>query len=460
MRTQSPFANVRSGVDWRALTRPAATSLLLLALGGCGAVADGDDASLDPAEDSTGEAGLGTAARAITHGDLVPGNFKEVVRIGGSCTATKLTGANKLLTAAHCIGNELAKTMAVSTSNDGINDANPLHIQSILIHPSFKLRTLPANPDPFPNSFEVYDVAVINFSASDTNVSSIVGMPLPSTETPPSLPLSGTSYGFGCDTDDATRPAASQHGGKRQSGFFNLASALDHDLSSSGPDVVCSGDSGGPLMSNTDGTVIGVLDAGPSGTSSFWSRTGNVRNWILNPSAGNDPALFTTSSSLFFINNKKEQDSKGLRTPGLCMVTNSNVLNPPTATGVVLDRCSDPIGHLTGKGSGWISYAPSTNGRFVLFNRATGQCLQPSGSATGADLQTVACNITAPTATQKWVYTTSARAGIYPTLRIKNDSTQMCISTEGGLTKAGTKVEQASCDDGIDDSVQSWVATR
>ena len=460
MRTQRPFADVRSCIAWRVLTQPAAKSLLLFALCGCGAVAEGDDASLDPATDSTGEAGLETTARAITHGDLVPGNFKEVVKIDGTCTATKLKGVNKLLTAAHCILNELAQTMKVSTNNEGTNDANPLHVQSILIHPSFKLRTLPDSDDPFPNSQEVYDIAVVSFASTDTNVSSITGLSLPSNETPPTNPTTATSYGFGCDDDDASRAMASKHGGKRQSGFFNLSGTLDHDLTSSGPDVVCEGDSGGPLLSNTDASIIGVVDAGSS-TRSYWSRTGNVRNWILNATRGNDASLFANSNFLFFMTNRKvNNDGKGARSLGLCMVANSNVLNPATPTSVILGRCSDPIGHLTQQGSGWTSLSTTPAGRFVIFNRATGQCLQPNGAASGADLQAVTCNIGSPTPSQKWTYTTASRGGIYPTLRIKNDSTGMCISTEGGGTAAGSKVEQATCDNGADDSVQSWVATR
>jgi hypothetical protein len=92
-------------------------------------------------------------------------------------------------------------------------------------------------------------------------------------------------------------------------------------------------------------------------------------------------------------------------------------------------------------------------------SRATGQCLQPTGTTSGSDLQTVACNITAPTNSQKWFYTTSG-ASPFPTLRIKNHSTNLCISTDGGGTSAGTKVEQATCDAGANDSIQSWVATK
>src|SRR5215510_5804548 len=118
MRTTGPFTHVRSSVSWHSLTTTAAMTALLLALGGCGAAADGD-ISLDPETNSAGETGLATTARDITHGDLVPGNFKEIVKIDQTCTATKLKGVNKLLTAAHCIIDELATTMKVSTNNEG-----------------------------------------------------------------------------------------------------------------------------------------------------------------------------------------------------------------------------------------------------------------------------------------------------------------------------------------------------
>jgi hypothetical protein len=444
MRTKTLFGNVHSVLN-RYWLAPSTAALLMGALGGCGASTEGSEATLDAEDD------LVTVGQDITGGDLVPGNFTGVVKTD-TCSAVKLTGSRKFLTAAHCILNELATKINIFTANDGVGGKIELAIPSggIQIHPSWKMRF-------GSNSFDVYDIATIT---TTTDVDAFQSLPLPAGESPPTVPSTATGYGFGCDNNDSTRPAADRHGGKRQSGFFNLTGGtLDHVLTSSGPDALCSGDSGGPLMSNTDGTVIGIADAAGLGISA-WSRVGNVRSWIKNPKPGNDPSLFTASSDLFFMHNKKLPDDPEPRPKGLCMVAKSATHDPGVSVDVSIDKCSDPFGKLTGKGSGWTSLATNTAGRFLIVNRATGYCLQPKGAASGSNLQVATCDFGFNLPAQKWFYSTSAGGGLFPTLRIKNHSSNLCITTENGGTAANTNVEQATCDANANDSVQSWVATR
>ncbi len=424
--------------------RAVAASALASVLYGCGAAAEEqDEPSVEVEAEPAGEADLGTAVQRITGGTLVTG-FSSVVKIvqgGSSCTASKLMGTNKFLTAAHCISNPLATSLTLLPNADGSSGQIPLSIPSggFQIHPSYTLRN-------GVGAFSVYDIAVVTTTTPTPN---IVGLQLPSSESPPPVPSSTTGIGFGCDNSDST------HTGKRQSGAFDLTGGtLDHVLTSSGPDTVCPGDSGGPLLSNADGSIIGVTDL-VGGNLSAWSRTASIRSWIIDPKPGNDPSLFQNTGDLFFMHNKKVNGVP----IGLCMVANSNIRNPPSPVSVLLDKCSDPFGRITGKGSGWTIVSVAPAGRFVIMNRATSQCLTPSSTSTGADLQAATCDFTFNTSLQKWFFTRSA-ASPFATVRIKNHSTNHCMSTDGAGTALGTKIEQALCDAGLNDSVQSWVATK
>jgi hypothetical protein len=456
MRTKVVFGGVSSLTSRRRLAQTVVAGLFGSALSGCGAAAEGDDSSLDEEVERADEGELGAAALAITGGTLTT-SFKSSVRVrsiagGESCTATRLQGTNKFLTAGHCIENVLATSITIFPDAEGSTPKTlTVPAGGIQVHPSFRMKTVGTT---FPNSLDTYDAAVIT---TTTPIDAFVGpgLALPTNESPPTLPLTGTGIGYGCDTSLTT----DTHEGKRQSGQFTVSTGSQnhHDLLTTGPAVGCEGDSGGPLISNVNGALIGINDAGGTGTGTFWSRTASIRNWINNPKPGNDSSLLTVSNFLFFMHNKKD----GSVPRGLCMVANSNVLNTPGPVSVQLDFCSDPIGHLTGKGSGWTTFSTSPAGQFVIMNRATGLCLQPGGPAAGADLQVATCNLGAPTELQKWSFVNTASAGTFSTLRIKNRSTALCISTDSSGTNVGTKVEQATCaNSSTNDSVQSWVATR
>lgn len=437
MTAKSLLDHVRSVKNRHWLANEAAAILLGGALWGCGAAPELDDLSPE-VED---EVELGTAEQSITGGVLTGDSFASTVKItqsGQSCSAFKLEGTNKFVTAAHCI---ISTTGSVSmiADDDGVSGAVTLSIPSggIQIHPSFTLRN-------GSNTQDVYDVATIT---TTTATPAIFGLQIPANEAPPTLPISGTGIGYGCDTTPG-----STNGGKRQFGQFDITGSGDHVIRSAGPDAVCSGDSGGPVISNVDGRVLGVTDAAGFGVS-IWSRVASIRNWIVNPVPGNDPSLFANSNFLFFMHRKVVSGVPS----GLCIAANSNVLNPPSPVAVRLEKCSDPIGNITGKSTGWTSFGTTPSGRFVLLNRGTNLCLQPNGSSTGSVLQAVTCNISSPTANQKWFYERSP-GGV---LRIKNHSTNLCVSTASGGTSAGTNLVQATCDAGTTaDSVLSWVATR
>jgi hypothetical protein len=439
------------------LAQTVAAGVLGGALFGCGAAAE-DELSLEETEaGQAGEADLGTSASAITSGTLTT-SFDSVVKIiqDAPCTATKLKGTNTFLTAAHCISNEVARLVTMVPNADGSTGQVSLSIPSggIQKHPSFKLRTTTAGV--VPNTFDSYDIAVITTTTPTPN---IVGLELPANESPPPVPSTATGIGYGCD--QSLNPDT--RNGKRQSGAFDLiGGTLDHVLTSTGPDTLCFGDSGGPLLSNANGSIIGIADVFSQTGLSGWSRTASVRSWIKNPKPGNDASLFQNSGDLFFMHNKLVpiSNSTDRIRNGLCMVANSNVRNAPGPVSVLLDKCSDPFGRITGKSSGWTIVSASPAGRFVVMNRATSLCLAPIGTTSGSDVQAVACDFNFNTALQKWFFTTSGAGSTFPTLRIKNHSTNLCLRSDGAGTSVGTKVEQLTCDAGANDSVQSWVATK
>jgi len=443
--SESRFLDVRSATAATWLAR-AAAGLILGALGGCSGEGEWGDVDAELAEDET----FGSVEQAITRGELVPGNFTSVVKIEisdeGFCTASKLKGTNKFLTAAHCIDNENPGTIDIILGNNGVSDRRTLTVPNgnVQVHPSFKLRTVGTT---FPNQLDVYDVAIIT---TTTATADITGLSLPSNQTPHAVPSNATGYGFGCDLNPG-----STNEGKRQSGFFALRS---HPLDLSGTgDELCSGDSGGPLLSSIDASIVGVAEAGPLDGTSYWTRTGNVLGWLANPKPGNDPSLFTTSGDIYFYHNKKA--GTPLRPTGRCLVANSNTNPPQGNPGVLVSTCSDPFGKLTGKGSGWTALATTPAGQFTIVNRATGYCLAPGSNLAGSNLQVFPCN---GSNAQKWSFVRTTAAGAaFATLRVKNLSSGMCITTEGGSTVADAIAEQGTCvSNNTNDSVQSWVASR
>lgn len=435
------LAGVRPLNSWRGLRQAATVSLLGTGLWGCGAPIEGDEPAM-ATQAEPGDTDWGMLEQAITGGTFTTaiGAVIKITQSGTPCTATKLDGTNKFLTAAHCIINEAATALTAFTGADGISGQISLSIPSrgIQIHPSFKLTgDLDQSND--------YDVAVI----TTTTPTSIPGMRLPIDSTPPAIPSTVVGVGYGCDNQNPS------NNGRRQFGFFELTGGgLSHTLTSSGPDVVCSGDSGGPLFTGAN-TIVGNFNAGPLGNTSIFSRIGNVVQWIRDPKPGNDPSLFQRSViDLFFMHNKKV----GTFPEGYCMVADSDVRNPPRPVNVILDKCSDPFGQITKKSSGWTMLSVPPAGRFALINRGTGFCLAPSSTSSGADLQVVACDLNFNTNLQKWHFTRTA-ASPFATLRIKNHATNLCVRTAAGGTSLGTRVEQITCDGGGNDSVQSWVAT-
>lgn len=430
-----PVNDTRPATSRRWLATKKAASLLAGALCACGAAAEEDELLL------AGEDALGTAVQAITNGDLTGETFKAVVKIiedetGQECTATKIE-TNKFLTAAHCISSATGNVMGMIADDDGVTGEVTLDIPAggFRRHPSWDLRN-------GSNIQDVYDVAVVTTTTSTSTIPIIQNT---TSQAPPTIPtIALTAIGYGCDN-------TSNDDGQRQLGILDLGGGNDHVIRSSGPDATCSGDSGGPYL-GTDGKIIGVVDAGNFGVSVF-SRTGNIRAWINNPVPGNDSSLFGVGNTLFFMLRKAVSSVPS----GLCMVANSNVFQPPNPVSVQIDRCSDGLGKITGKSSGWILLNDSSTpaNRFSLMNQATAGCLTPNGSSSGSVLRSVPCTSPIPSS-QQWFFTVSSGS-----LRIKNQSSNLCISTANSGTSAGTNVVQATCDAGTaTDSVLSWMATR
>lgn len=449
---------------------------LFTLLPACSGLAEGELAEEDyapqEAEDQAqgqDDVELGALEQPITGGSLTT-SFASVLKLKASnrnttCTVLKVAPF-KFVTAAHCIdANEEGFITQLTLITDAAGAGGPgnevvLQIPTggVQIHPSFKLMNT------FLQAFDYYDVATI----TTTTTTSPQGIPIPlSNNTPPSLPIATTVVGFGCDLR-----AGSTNGGKKQSAQFSINIGTDNDggvahhifrSNNGGATVGCEGDSGGPALSNTDATVVGLVLSGeqfiPSEqqTTTSFLRVSNVSGWINKPHPGNDPSLFsaTATNDLYFIHNKLRVLDPP--TPlGLCMAAAGTSLESP----VILHHCADPFGHLTGNPPAWTvtPVSASAPGRFLILNRRVrNSCLAPGNATNNSNLELQACDFN--NNNQKWYFALNTST-TPPTLRIKNHATDLCVRSENNSTALGTAVEQSTCDAGAANSGASWVATR
>jgi hypothetical protein len=257
--------------------------------------------------------------------------------------------------------------------------------------------------------------------------------------------------GFGIDALDPS------HTGQQQSGQF-LLELLNgtHTMTDRGAPTMNEGDSGGPGVTNTDGTIIGVMGEGAE-NQTYFQRMSNVIGWVNNPVPGNDDSLFQTGGTLYFMHHK--QATGGFI--GSCMASSAN---SGTNVPVELAQCTDVRGLLNGgRAPGW-AVVPVAAGGFAIINAATGGCLAPPNGAANANLRLETCSTNFSNARQRWSFLRAENpSGTFRVLRIRNESSGLCIRSEVDRTALGSLVEQTPCDAGTSaqaNAGQSWIATR
>lgn len=254
-------------------------SAAIYGIAGCGSALSSEEVADELGQPITG----GTAF--IEAQNVGPINNTVVKLLG--CTGTKI-GARRFLTAAHCVttlqpGQQIAVTNGIS-GNFELASTATLEVSQVHRHPTYF---------PNPNGHLSYDIALIDVVGLSPQLPTLAANSFNVPYVQPGI--TGFLNAYGCDLNSA-------NDGKKQYATFpttirnNLAldtfwfwSKADKPPNPNPEVQVCPGDSGGALFINTNNTwwIAGIVTGGgvdPQGNpGSSFARTGNVRQWLLNP---------------------------------------------------------------------------------------------------------------------------------------------------------------------------------
>lgn len=385
----------------------------LLSLAGCAAPVEGRGEDLE---------NISETDEPITRGTLVhhldPVAVKMIFSGGVWCSGTKI-GAQRFLTAAHCLDGVVPNSNVMITNEDSGTGGGVFTITNVHIYP-----TQPANLP----SGHATDIGMIDVQQESPGIP--VWTAIRAEYVPDDLP-DGWVTAFGCDLDNPS------NGGKKQ--FAHFTTAFNDDPASSAgyiyalgdPDpAVCSGDSGGPLYFQNGQVweLAGVVSAGNNNTESWFTRIGRVRNWIANP-----------------VSNDFRNGAMG----SLLNRTGNNCITPRTSPEVaVLSYCD--LRDIPNDPQYWRLLGNSSNG-FKIENVETGKCLK----ATSTYATFASCNSTSTDLLWKFVLPVNANGATY--YRIQNQSgSQRCI-TPSGSSSNGAYLALTTCSTSLFPNNQSFV---
>jgi hypothetical protein len=400
----------------------------------CGA--DGQDA-----------AELESVTEPITGGGLPSSPFSSVVYYNNHCTATKI-GPRTFLTAGHCLDGLISAsnpnpTLTMTKAADGVSDIVSVGLVHAYHHPSRVSLMIQS-----PQWQSHYDAAVLEV---DSDTPTFATSPVNSIRFADGF--QGNLLGYGCDE---TNPS---HSGKKQNATISAITLHDMlvDYPSQPVDYLadvyahfvqfentsgislCPGDSGGPTFRNSNNAVAGISSSRDTSPAtgrviSHITRTGNIREWILNPVENS----FQVGSGGFFLN----------AWAGKCVGDYSS--------GVLSTFCSAPS--QTTDVQYWTLGTHPAFGYFEIVNGNTGECLTRLAN-NGTD--TRACT---GIAAQAWRFNELAA---YPPFSVPGqqstfkyygveNGTGWCLTPDGSQAQATAIVTQPCSNT----TAQSWVFTQ
>lgn len=364
-----------------------------------------------------------TGGTPVTNVDPYDGVVRITSTVGG-CTASKI-GARRYLTAAHCLVPLTAgDQIRIATSPAG----TPLTTYTLTrtdVHPSYLL-----------GIGRTYDVGVFEISSEPAGVRTLTlrASYVPAGER-------GIMVGHGCDNTSADD-------GTKQDAPVQAAGQADPDIAThsltnlSSTVASCSGDSGGPFLIRTgigsgpweitgvNQRHVGEITNPPDVIStSFWTRTGNIRQWIVNPGVNS----FANGSVGTFLSG----DS------GKCLGVGGGSTEPDARVAqFYCDGRQQPFDNqywrLQSIGGGF----------FVIVNTKSNLCLGVGGGSTedGAVIAQYGCDPTpTPTENQAWRFVFSRDGGGGGYYQVRNGKSGKCIGIDGGSNNNGATASQFTC---------------
>jgi V8-like Glu-specific endopeptidase len=363
---------------------------------------------------------LQTIDEAITGGTLITGAADNplgaadaTLRIStGPCTGTKVS-SKRILTAQHCIpGVVVGSDIRVTNSVSGAFPATPLKITAIHRYP-----TQPANFD----SGHWVDAALIDVDKT---------LPGPSIGVRTTLVgemEKGTGIGYGCDAEDPSHDGKKQHGVFHTQRWLHSANPADagyvHAL---GTDVLCPGDSGGPLYSKVSADtwqVAGIAACSSyatGGSESCFTRLDPIANWIANPEVNN----FTDNATGRFLNRKGNNCITGSASPSLNYCGSASTV---------------------GSSQSWLLRVSGSG--FKMVSIANGTCLVSSPDGTQV-IQQADCSGNKG----KWTFINPVTLDGFQYYHMRNMAAAKCLGTAApGDVNEGSLLTLKSCSSGVAD---------